>query len=230
MEIYWLEQAEAQVPAGDDWLSTWEAARLQLMRFPRRRADWRLGRWTAKRALASHLGLPVDARTLAAIEIRPTPSGAPQTFFANQPSALTISLSHRDGRAICAVAPGGSALGCDLEKIEERSSAFLADYFTAQEQALIGLASAEDRFRLATLVWSAKESALKALGVGLRLDTLCVAITPARVFEPAEYPWAWRPLEAHFPEGRTLHGWWQQTGVFLRTVAAAPPPGPPLRY
>ena len=85
------------------------------MRFAKRRDDWRLGRWTAKRALAAYLNLPSNPQTLADIEIRPAPSGAPEVFVANKPAAVTISLSHRGGVAACAVAPSGMELGCDLE-------------------------------------------------------------------------------------------------------------------
>ena len=69
-------------------------------------------------------------------------------------------------------------MGCDLEMIEPRSDAFVADYFTVEEQALVARASAADRSRLLALLWSAKESALKALRAGLRLDTRCVIVIP----------------------------------------------------
>ncbi len=39
----------------------------------------------------------------------------------------------------------GVELGCDLEVIEPRSEAFLSDYFTAEEQALVARAHATDR-------------------------------------------------------------------------------------
>ena len=86
MEVYWWEQAEADLPAHDDWLSAGEAATLAGMHFAKRRADWRLGRWTAKQALAAYLHLPDDPHALAGIEIRPAPSGAPETFLANKRS------------------------------------------------------------------------------------------------------------------------------------------------
>ena len=77
------------------------------------------------------------------------------------------------------MAAADGVLGCDLEVIEPHSDAFITDFFTAEEQALITKASAEDRFLVATLLWSAKESALKALHAGLRLGTLSVAVIPA---------------------------------------------------
>ena len=145
---------------------------------PKRRADWRLGRWTAKRALSVYLDVPAHPHVFRKMEIRAAPSGAPEAFFDSQPAAVTISLSHRAGIAVCAVAMSGVKMGCDLEIVEPRSDAFVADYFTLEEQALIAHASAADRHRLLALLWSGKESALKALHEGLRLDTRSVVVIP----------------------------------------------------
>jgi len=246
MDVYWLEQTEADVPAGDDWFSTLEAARLNGMCFPKRRADWRLGRWTAKRALALYLNIPAHPESLAEIEVRPAASGAPEAFFANKPAPATVSLSHRSGRAVCAVARSGAALGCDLEMIEPRSEGFLTDYFTAQEQALVARAPAPGQPWLCTLLWSGKESALKALRVGLRLDTRCVMVNPVdALVRPAEggEGWAqdptftiqascwssrWRPLQACYTDGQFFHGWWHNAGNLLRTMVSSPPSAPPI--
>ena len=246
MDVYWLEQTEADVPAENDWLSASEAARLNGMRFAKRRADWRLGRWTAKRALAVCLNLPLDRHALAGIEIRPAPSGAPEVFLANTPADATISLSHRAGVAVCAVALSAATLGCDLEVIEQHSDAFVADYFTTEEQGLVAHASAADRLRLLALLWSGKESTLKALRVGLRLDTRSVIVSPVdalwcrgedgeeRVEDPAlifRLPDAvntWRPLYVSHTNGQIFHGWWHYTGNLLRTLVAAPAPVPPI--
>src|SRR5271166_1659982 len=100
MNVHWLEQTEADVPADNDWLSAPEAVRLNAMRIAKRRADWRLGRWTAKRALSVILDLPAYP-LFRKIEIRAAASGAPEAFFDNRPAALTISLSHRAGIAAC---------------------------------------------------------------------------------------------------------------------------------
>jgi 4'-phosphopantetheinyl transferase len=134
--------------------------------------------------------------------------------------AVTISLSHSAGTAVCALAKSSVALGCDLELIEVRSDAFVADYFTSGEQALVRAAAAPERLRLVTLLWSAKESALKALGAGLRLDTRSVEVSLGL---QEDLP-GWRPLQVRYAGGRLFHGWWQQTGKLLRTVTANPPP------
>lgn len=226
MQVFWLEQTEADVPAHDDWLCAKEALVLRGMRFAKRRADWRLGRWTAKRLLAAYLNVPHDPHALAALEITSEPSGAPEAVLANAPADATISLSHRAGRAICAIAQSGAVLGCDLEIIEPRSDAFAADYFTVEEQAMVASIGAPDRFRLLALLWSAKESALKALRVGLRLDTRSVTVRLGGASGGDE---RWHPLEVRCPSD-TLHGWWQNKGIFLRTVVGSPTPQLPTMF
>ncbi len=240
-QVYWLEQLEADLPAHNDWLSVGEAACLETMRIPKRRADWRLGRWTAKLAVAAYRRLPADLHSLSQIEIRPAPSGAPEVFLCGQPAPISISLSHRSGTALCALAESGVRLGCDLEAVEPRSPAFVTDYFTAGEQKLIEHASAAERPQLVTLLWSAKESALKAIAEGLRLDTRDVTVNPAGVLEDREKsscllskgalrePVEWFPLEARCKDGQVFEGWWWHVGGLLRTLVASPASSPPVR-
>lgn len=237
METYWLEQTEADLPSHNDWLSADEAVLLSHLRFAKRRADWRLGRWTAKCAAAAYLNLPGDPHALREIEVRPAPSGAPQVFVRNRFAAATISISHRAGIAVCAIAMGGAQLGCDLELIEPRDGSFAADYFTREEQELISRVPQEDQPRLVTLLWSAKESALKALRQGLRVDTRRVAATfdtrtdrehgAGGVRQATELP-RWHPLLVRYSEGEILHGWWQSAGCLVRTLVALPAPIAPL--
>jgi 4'-phosphopantetheinyl transferase len=246
MEVYWLEQTEADLPAGDGWLGASERARLRTMRFAKRRNDWRLGRWTAKSALALYLEIPAVPDVLANLEICPAPSGAPEVFFQNKPAAAAISLSHRGGVAACAVTRSNGVLGCDLEIIEPRSEAFLTDYFTAEEQSFVMGTCVGDRSRLLALLWSAKESALKALRTGLRLDTRSVTVglfdalrekgeqakerggirtSPIRSSDGRN---GWSPLQVHRGEGQVFNGWWYRTQDLMRTVVALPPPDPPI--
>ncbi len=227
MDVYWLEQSEADIPPENDWLSPSEVACLDAIRIPKRRSDWRLGRWTAKRGLSLHLNLPGEAQSLANIEIRPAASGAPEASIAGMPAAASISISHCDSNAFCAIAPLGTALGCDLELVEPRSDLFVSDYFTAEEQALVARGTAANRPWLVTLLWSAKESALKALHEGLRRDTRSVIVRLADSIIPSNENRSldrsiWLPLEVHATGGEIFHGWWRQTGNRLRTVVSAP--------
>ena len=239
MNLFWLEQTEADVPAENDWLSARETQRLSALRFPKRRGDWRLGRWTAKRAVAAHLKLVAPPSALAAIEIRAAPSGAPKVFLQGEPAALAISLSHRAGTAVCAVMPALAAMGCDLEEIEPRDDNFFQDYFTAEERAMVAKAAEVDRPWISTLIWSAKESALKALQVGLRADTRAVAVT---LLDPIPQcgkeegtltPFSitsncWLPLRVDSSSGAAFHGWWRRTQQFVYTVVSNPPPDVPV--
>lgn len=243
MDISWLEQTEADVPTENQWLSTKEKNCLSGMRFAKRRADWRLGRWTAKHAVAARLNLSTDIRTLADIEILSAPSGAPEVFLQDQPSDLAISLSHRDGTSLCAVAPAGTSFGCDLETIEPRSDAFVADYFTVSEQALIARTPVENQPLLVALVWSGKESALKALHLGLRLDTRCVSVSPADGSpQPAGKEWqhlfpdplatnpdGWRPLNVNYSGRPVFSGWWRFQDHLVRTTVSDLPLRIPTR-
>jgi 4'-phosphopantetheinyl transferase len=201
------ERSHGDLPAGDGWLHPNEAARLAGMRFPKRRADFRLGRWTAKKAVAEYLKL---AEPLEAIEIPAAPDGAPEVSIRGRPAEVAISISHRGGRALCAVAPAGTAIGCDLELIDPHGDAFLADYFTPEEQGMVRRAA--DRPALETLLWSAKESALKALRQGLRADTRSVAV---HLTAPPE-------LTVECEDGRLLKGYWQIEDRWVRTVVADP--------
>jgi len=158
------------------------------------------------------------------------------------PGPVVISLSHRVGVAICAVAPTGAVLGCDLEKIEPRSQAFISDYFTAEEQSLLGTSPAADQHLLVALLWSAKESALKALGVGLRASTHSAVVTPhdlspkKNALDCLKHSscgcWVddspWQSLCVRCVEGGIFYGWWKHSGELLRTIVSAPPSRQPL--
>ena len=250
MNIFWLQQTLADVPTDNAWLCANEALRLSGMNFAKRRSDWRLGRWTAKCAIAAYMGWPAEASFLDDIEIRAATSGAPEVLIAGQLAGLALSLSHCAGWAIAAIASPGVAVGCDLERIEPRIDAFVTDYFTPEEQSLVKEASAFDRPALVSLLWSAKESALKALGQGLRLDTRCISVNigesrgisgnVALSFQGAHLPGTqhaacnhgqgdWRALQVVYCNGdRMLHGWWQATSDFVRTLVADAPLLPPV--
>ena len=225
MDLYWLEQTRADLPEENDWLGDDEIPFLSRLRFENRRADWRLGRWTAKRALSVCPASPALHLPLARIAVRAAASGAPEAFCMNRRAPVTISLSHRNGRALCAVSCGIAELGCDLEVIEPRSDAFVADYFTAGEQTFIARQCFNERPRIVALLWSAKESALKALQQGLRLDPRCVAVD---LLDGSSGPGVWHPLRALHSSERVYRGWWQLAGTMVRTVVANPPPEPPI--
>ncbi len=229
MNLYWLEQTEPDVPPNNDWLSPHEVTCLARLRFPKRRSDWRLGRWTAKQALASCLNHPTNLLALASLEIRAASSGAPEAFLHAQPAGLAISLSHRAGTALCTVGPDSCNFGCDLELVEPRSPAFVDDYFTPNEKVLIEGTPPPDHPLLLALLWSAKESALKSKHVGLRFDTRSVSVSPVNPVLPhALGSTLWSPLCVEHSGIQTLTGWWRLESDLVRTAVSEAPLRAPI--
>lgn len=220
----WLALGEEALPPDERWLAPGEAASLAGMRYTKRRTEFLLRRLVAKHAVASVTGRSTDAATLAGIDVRNAPSGAPYLCVDGVAVELGVSISDRAGCAICVICPTGPlAVGCDLELVESRSRGFVCDFLTTTEQRLVGsCAAGDERDAVANLIWSAKESALKVLGIGLRRDTHTLEVTPA-----APGGDGWGALTVRAVEGTVFPGWWRREGRFLLTVAtraAAPPP------
>jgi 4'-phosphopantetheinyl transferase len=220
---WWLARAERQLPAGAGWLTVAERGYAEGMRFTKRRTDFLLNRWTLKLAVTGVLDWPDDDAALARIEARAAPDGAPELFVDEQPAGCGISLTDRAGCAVCLVAAGPAAIGCDLELVEARSDAFARDYLTEPERDLVS-AAGPARDLAANLIWSAKESALKALRSGLRRDTRSVVVSVANLTAPEH---AWSPLQIRAVDGVTFTGWWRRSGSFVLTACSSGNLGPP---
>jgi len=212
---FYLAQQSRDVPAQCDWLGPAEREVLAGLRFAKRRGDWLLGRWTAKLALERCCGSGNGA--LSRWEILPDANRVPRVFRDGWPCAQRISISHSNGNAFCAIAPGGNAIGCDIEQLAPRDSGFVDTFFTAAERRAVNAVPGDtERSALTTLIWSAKESTLKAILKGLSVDTRSVEV------EPPPTPLAlhgWRPLYARQPEeGGDFHGWWRRDERFVWTL------------
>lgn len=142
-------------------------------------------------------------------------------------------------------ADGLVQVGVDIESIEPRSDSFEQAYFAADEMHWIGQALDDEQALLATITWSAKEAVLKALRLGLTVDTRRVVCLPATGLEltldaqngwsavqvmcdPALLPEALRQAGClDVPLGRNgtpcdwdMRGWWRREGRFVLTLAA----------
>jgi 4'-phosphopantetheinyl transferase len=215
--VRWLARGMHEVPGTSEWLSADEAARLESLRFAKRRTEIRLARWTAKHAIAHTLDLDRDLATLAGIGVRPAPTGAPVAVIGERDAPISVSMTDRADWAVCVVAPRTLAVGCDLELVEPRTDGFVRDWFTPAERDLIAATPpGEPRDVLANLVWSAKESALKVLQTGLRRDTRSVEVT----LHDHDGDRRWCRLTVEAEEGTVFAGWWRRYGFFVLTVAA----------
>lgn len=226
--VHWHSAGMAEVPADRTWHDPALAARLGSMRYTKRRDEAELGRWTAKQALARFLTVdPGDLAALRAIAVRNAPDGAPEAFAGGEPARVRIAMTDRADWAVCAVMAGDDDIGCDLELVEPRSAAFVRDYFTAREQALV--AAFPDRNVAANLVWSAKESALKVLRTGLRRDTRTVEVTLSHDSPPLGT--GWQPLVVRdIDGGAEFPGYWVRYGDFVLTIATRSTVPPPISF
>ncbi len=217
-----LLAAASDVPGGEGWLDPREAAVLAGLRVPKRREEWLLGRWTAKRAVSLFLG---DDVARAPVCILAAPDGAPEAWTGAARAPCVISISHRAGRSCCAIAGPATELGCDLELVEPRSDGFLADYLTEAEVDAVTGAPSPERDLRANLLWSTKESVLKARRTGLREDSRSVRVLPTGD-TPADG--AWSRLEAEDALGDRWACWWAVRDGFVLTIAARPPSDEPV--
>ena len=205
MKTSFLTQSQTDLPRHLDWLSPREKRVADGLRFPKRRNDWLLGRWTVKAAL---LSLQVEpGSTLIDWEVLAEEDGAPVAWLKGRSMDIPLSLSHSNGLSFSVVGNEPTRLGCDLERIEDRGRNFEETWFSAAELDLLDSLPEEDHSLAATLVWSAKESVLKALKTGLRVDTRRIEI------ENFEIPkgTGWVPVQARDVEkNENFTGWWRR--------------------
>ena len=221
--IYWtlIDFLQTSLENKAGFLSPAELQKLSTLRFPKRRNEWLMGRWAAKSLIQS---IPAYQHfSLDEIEIQNGSEGAP--YFRSpggsaSPDCLTISHSGRF--ALCALALGSDLrVGADLEKIEPRTETFIQDYFSPAERQLVDTYPAEIRATVVNLIWSAKESMLKALGVGLHWDTRQVEIHEIGGFIPGDANHGkWQKMQVSDLQQGNRHwgAWWQRRSNFVITL------------
>lgn len=100
--------------------------------------------------------------------------------------AFCFNLSHSGPYAACAISD--SPLGLDIQTLTECREALVRRFFTVQEQEhILNAASRSEAF---TRLWCRKESFLKAIGLGLRLELDSFEVSgddPQLSFEGTDY-------------------------------------------
>jgi len=240
--IHWALLASLPSPAAGTpgWLGPAERQRVAAFRVPKRRADFLLGRLAAKRLVARLLAdvVRVDL-SLDDFDIVAEVSGAPVVRLANGGTlAVGVSISHSEGMAFSAAwadTGDGVSAGADLEWIAPRSEALVRDFFRPEEiDAWMALPPGGVRDTFATAVWSAKEAVLKALRLGLAVDTRTVGILLSKSGVdglpglPRPGGGGWKGFEAFVAPGvpganRPLAGFWREEEGFVLTMAISGP-------
>ena len=222
--ISWLmaetgpEGAGLSVDLIQQHLSDQEKKRFVAMRFQKRREEWLLGRLAVKSLLRQTMPELETVRDHR-LTVANHDEGAPYVLLDGKQLPVVVSLSHRAKRAVAAVSLEPEiGLGIDLEWAEPHAASFFADYFTPGELELLKRAAPEANQQVGTILWSAKEAMLKALGKGLRLDTRSVEVLRIANYMGQN---GWFPLEIHAPAmpQTTWRGFWRPLEGYVCTLA-----------
>ncbi len=153
---------------------------------------------------------------LNSIMIDNDPDGAPYAAWAGpetkpgrmvgeqQRMPVSLSISHSNGVAFCAVADWRqtpeTTVGVDLEYVEPRELSLARDVFALEEREVVRTLERSAYDWTVTAIWSAKEAVLKTLREGLRIDTRVVIclIDPAQVLRED-----WTPFTIRFADRLT---------------------------
>jgi len=144
-------------------LTRYEAATCARLPSSDRQRDFRAGRLAARRAVMGFVGRGPSR----SMEVRSGVDGFPSLSLLDpsgrwRTTSVELSISHRDGRAVAAIARAGVRVGVDLERVGAVPRRLAGHFLTPQE---LDLAGAGDP----TVLWSLKEAAWKALALGRSL-------------------------------------------------------------
>jgi 4'-phosphopantetheinyl transferase len=199
-----------------------EQRHLAELKLSKRRSEWLIGRWTAKHLLQACLQRDLNVcLPLNAIGIYNDARGAPVAMIdcGTRIAEWAISISHSRACGFsAALSDAAIGLGADIEHIELREWRFVEDYFTPDEIERVRVVPIEQREKLIAAIWSAKESALKALRLGLTIDTRRVhcAIDPHHY---SDHDWLEFNITCTPSYTEILRGWWRTWGEYVLTVA-----------
>lgn len=185
-------------PAVPPRLSAEEETVAARFRTPLLRARYRAAHGALRLILAAACGRPAETLRFPA-----DAGGKPRLCLDRGDPPLSFSLSHSEGVALVAVAQG-EEIGVDVEAVRPLDDLdALADrVFTPAEVAMLPPVGDAARLVAFHARWTAKEAAMKALGLGLSLDPSRFAVTergyaaadPDDDQRAALAQLAWRPL------------------------------------
>lgn len=228
--IHWLIQSLTAHPYLADGippealLNTEEQEKFAALSSFKRRQEWLLGRWTAKHLIAQIINTTYQTDVaLADLHILNRHTGEPFAAVNGQ-HLFSLTISHSQGYAFCAMVEKENwPIGADMEHIEPRSATFVADYFTPSEITLLEGTPSHYVDTMITAIWSAKEATLKALHLGLSVDTRSVICLPTTSLESDT---GWNTFSLFIDTQRIyralppLTGWWRVMGEYVLTLVS----------
>jgi 4'-phosphopantetheinyl transferase EntD len=159
-----------------------------------RRRDWLAGRCAAKRAVAVRCGVPLHH-----LRLDSRPGTAPLCEVLDDHGRWTrapfsVSIGHRDGRAIAVAAEPSMRVGVDIDRAGEIVPEHLRYFLAPRERCYGGLIDA-------SLAWVLKEAAWKALTLGSDVPFTAIQLSFDRGTRALQGVWVestWLAARAHF--------------------------------
>jgi len=144
-------------------LSASEQQRCRRFTRPEDRARCAAARAALRIVLSKYL--TPDPRGLS---ITAGPSGKPSLKGSTGADGIQFNMSHAGNLALIAVSRG-MRVGIDIERIREvrNMESILRDFFSEQEQDYLRSRRGKERIRAFFLLWTRREAAAKAAGIGL---------------------------------------------------------------
>lgn len=147
----------------EEILSAKEQKYFDSLKFDKRKRDYLIGRYTAKKLLLENF-IKDSKTTFKDISILKDTDGKPELYINGKRPNFMLSISHSGDFASAVASKELKFLGIDTEKIEVRTRSWAEQSFYNTEYHT----NSDDKFL--TTLWAKKEAVVKALGVGLSVD------------------------------------------------------------
>ena len=147
----------SKVPPTEEFLTKREMETYKTFKVEKRKKEWLGGRYALKTLACDFFSFDIKY-----MEVANLPSGQP-ILLAPGGNKLPVSITHSGPYAAAAIDITGHSIGIDIECIEQRSQAWVKQYFDKRE-----ISSKSAPFL--TELWAKKEAVLKFLGLGLQLS------------------------------------------------------------
>ena len=149
------------------WLNDQELQRWEKFLFPGPKRRFALCRAALRHQLCGRLGCSNDQLSFEESE-----HGKPSALVRGRLAPISFNISHSGDHGLLAFAPSGR-IGVDVEeRVENRHIDLLCDTVLGpNERREISTLSGQEKIAMFFKLWTVKESLIKALGVGIALDT-----------------------------------------------------------
>ena len=164
----------ARVAKALEWLDETEQARWRRYRYDRPRHEFALCRAALRALLCRQLDCRNDE-----LAFETSPHGKPSATVCGARAPVSFNVSHSGAHGLIALV-GRGRVGVDVEERVARHDPDgpIRDVFSPAEQKELAAACGAHKVDLFFTMWTMKEALIKALGVGLSLDTSGFEIPP----------------------------------------------------